>query len=81
MVVVLLILAALLYFPLLRRAVGAYICGALFMVTMAILLGVPGVLFALAVSMVVFVRAFWRPARRRHGIRAYLVMLQTRGED
>jgi hypothetical protein len=62
-IVLLLIVAALLYFPTLRRAVGAYLFGVLFMFVMALTLGSAGVLIALAIGVVAFVRGFWRPAR------------------
>lgn len=65
MFILLLIAAALLYFPLLRRALAAYLVGVVFMLGMAAALGTTGVLIALAVGVVAFVGGFWRPANER----------------
>ena len=63
MILPLALLAALLYWPALRRAAGQALLGWLFVVVMALAFGAAGALVALAVSLA----AVYRPAPRKSG--------------
>ena len=60
MITALVILAALLYFPALRHAVGAFVWGALAFVSLTLVFGEAGALAAFGVGCVAFVRGFYR---------------------
>jgi hypothetical protein len=60
MIVLLACIAALLYFPALRHAVGAFVWGVLFLIAMTLLAGEVGAFVALTVGCIAFVRGFYR---------------------
>jgi hypothetical protein len=63
MILLVLLLAALLYFPAMRRGVGAALYGVVLVFVLTVLGGPFGALLALVVCSTMFVRGFWRPRR------------------